>query len=176
MFTHSILCFCFFLIQAFKKYEILTRKRETEMLKEKETQRLEFLDEEKKPAAEVVVEGPPEFHIHDELPISLPPSAQESLPQFSCSATSSSSSNTNSISCKDQRKDAPVLTKDKVDDWEKVSDTYNGAEMENYKWSQSISDVDVRVPVPVGTTAKDVRVDIRSDYLKVELQKPTKKV
>lgn len=143
------------------------------MLKERETKRLEFLDEEKKPAQKMEVEEP-EIHIQDELPITLPPSAKEppSPPSTVTPSSSSSSSNPN----KDQRKDAPMLSKERVDDWEKVSDVFNGGEMKNYKWSQSITDVDVQVPVPKGTTAKNVRVDIRSDYLKVELQKPTKQV
>lgn len=122
------------------------------MLHEKETKRLESLDEK---------ESEPEIHIQDELPVTLPPPS------------------TNKPSPKpkeQQRKDAPILSKEEVEDWEKVSDIFNGAEMENYKWSQSINDIDVRVPVPEGTKAKDVKVDIRSDYLKVELRRPTAKV
>jgi len=53
-----------------------------------------------------------------------------------------------------------------------TSDTFNGAEMENYKWSQTISELEIKVFLPEGTSGKDVRVDIRSDYLKVEVFKP----
>lgn len=166
---------CFFL-QAFKKYEVLTRKREAEVMREKETKSLEFLEEEKKPAPKKVEVEEPEIHIQDELPITLPLSATEPLPPPPSSSASPSPSSQSSFSSKDARKDAPVLSKKKVDDWEKVSDVFNGAEMEDYKWSQTITDIDVRVPVPEGTTAKNVLVDIRSDHLKVRLQKPTKKV
>ena len=57
-----------------------------------------------------------------------------------------------------------------------VSDTYNGGEMENYKWSQTLTDLDVKVPVPKGTKSKDLRVEIKSDYLKVKQLRPEKKV
>ena len=145
-----------FFKQAFKKYEILTRKREAEILHEKETKSLESLDGGKEPAV-----AEPEIHIQDELPVTLPASASQPMPPKPQQV---------------DRKDAPVLSKEKVEDWEKVSDIFNGAEMENYKWSQSINDIDVRVPVPEGTKAKDVKVDIRSDHLKVALLRPTPKV
>lgn len=125
-------------------------------MREKETKRLESLDE-------VTTKEPAESdlpHIQDELPITLPPSSKAPA---------------KAKEQKDSRKDAPMLSKEKVEDWEKVSDVYNGAAMKNYKWSQTINDIDVRVPVPEGTTAKDVKVEIRSDYLKVELCRPTRK-
>lgn len=106
-------------------------------------------------------------HIQDELPITLPPNS---------SAAPTSKPSSKDKKDKSERKDAPVLSKEKVEDWEKVSDVYNGAAMENYKWSQTITDIDVKVPVPEGTAAKDVKVDIRNDYLKVELLRPTKEV
>ena len=57
-----------------------------------------------------------------------------------------------------------------------VSDTYNGGECQDYKWSQTLTDLDVRVPVPKGTKSKDVKVEIRSDSLRVEQLRPEKKV
>ena len=123
-------------------------------------------------------EPPEEEHIQDELPITLPDPAKLPIPSASLleeEARTKKGSKTEKDQ-KKERKDAPVLSKAEVEDWEKVSDIYNGAAMENYKWSQSITDIDVRVPVPEGTTAKDVKVDIRSDYLKVVLLKPSKQV
>lgn len=152
-------------LQAYKKYEILTRKRETEILHEKETKSLESLDDKGSNDEE------PEIDIQDELPVTLPPSSETPPP------TSKHDKDKKKDQKKvDLRKDAPVLSKEKVEDWEKVSDIYNGGEMENYKWSQTINDIDVRVPVPDGTKAKDVRVDIRSDHLKVELRRPSPQV
>ena len=57
-----------------------------------------------------------------------------------------------------------------------ISDTYNGGVLDNYKWSQTMTDIDVRVPIAPGTRAKDVTVEIKSDHLKVVLHKPEKKV
>lgn len=48
------------------------------------------------------------------------------------------------------------------------SDTYNGAYSEKYSWSQSIKDVDVKIPVgPEIKKGKDVIVDIQPNRLKV---------
>ena len=56
------------------------------------------------------------------------------------------------------------------------SDTYNGSQTEKYTWSQTMTDIDVRAPIPDGITAKDLRVEITKDRLKVELLKPERKV
>ena len=57
-----------------------------------------------------------------------------------------------------------------------ISDTYNGAALDDYKWSQTMTDIDVRVPVVPGTKGKDVTVEIKNDHLKVILHKPERKV
>ena len=123
---------------------------------------MESLDDDV--ADEVEVEPEPEIHIQDELPVTLPHSASPPPPPASSRKKKKP---------KKERKDAPVLSKEKVDDWEKVSDIYNGAVMDDYKWSQTINDIDVRITVPDGTVAKNVKIDIRSDHLKVELLRPT---
>ena len=48
--------------------------------------------------------------------------------------------------------------------------------MDNFKWSQTVTDIDVHVTVPEGITSKHVKVDIRSDHLKVELLSPEHQV
>jgi len=131
----------------------LTRKREAELEHEKEKKRLESLDD--------IVPHPQ-------------PVVEKNLQENTASAGSGDRSPSKDETT--DRKDAPILSKEKVEDWEKVSDIYNGGEMENYKWSQTITDIDVRVPVPEGTTAKDVKVDIRSDHMKVELRRPSPQV
>ena len=59
---------------------------------------------------------------------------------------------------------------------ELTSETYNGAVMDNYRWAQTITDLEIRIPVSDEVTARDVKVEIRNDYLKVELLKPEHKV
>jgi len=50
-----------------------------------------------------------------------------------------------------------------------ADETWNGAVTDNYTWSQTLTDLDVRVIVPKGTTAKDLKIDISSSNLKVVL-------
>ena len=59
---------------------------------------------------------------------------------------------------------------------ELTSETYNGAVMDNYRWAQTITDLEIRIPVSDEVTGKDLKVEIRNDYLKVELLKPEHQV
>ncbi|XP_062508121.1 nudC domain-containing protein 3-like isoform X2 [Corticium candelabrum] len=54
-------------------------------------------------------------------------------------------------------------------------DAYNGSVTDNYIWSQSLTDVDIKVLVPAGTRAKDVTVNISNQHLRVALKKPHEK-
>lgn len=56
------------------------------------------------------------------------------------------------------------------------SDAYNGATNENYVWSQTMTDIDIRVSVPKGTTGKDLKVNIKNDSLKIEILTPERQV
>lgn len=52
-----------------------------------------------------------------------------------------------------------------------TGDSYNGAVRENYRWSQSILDLDVQVPVPEYITkARDVRVNITATNVNVAVK------
>ena len=57
-----------------------------------------------------------------------------------------------------------------------ASDTYNGAQLDNYTWSQTLTDIDVRVPVDLSITAKDIKVDIKNDHLTVMVLRPERKL
>jgi hypothetical protein len=53
--------------------------------------------------------------------------------------------------------------------------TYNGAATDKYNWSQSIKNIDVQIELPKGTTAKQLIVDYKPKYLKIQIkgsQKP----
>ena len=50
-----------------------------------------------------------------------------------------------------------------------VDESWNGAVRDNYTWSQTLTDLDLRVIVPKGTTAKDLKIDITTSHLKVVL-------
>ena len=168
-------------MQAFKKYEILTRKRETEIMREEETKRIEQMTHDT---------------THDELPISLPappeaegtsketPSTENDThpPPSDTTPREPPSESVKERSEKDGEEPPKSKEKGGAERQERTaafnlsSDTYNGAVMDNYKWSQTVTDIDVRVPVPEGTTSKHVKVDIKSDHLKVELLSPEHQV
>ena len=53
------------------------------------------------------------------------------------------------------------------------SDTYNGTQTDKYSWSQTINDLDVKIPVgPSIKKGKDVSVDIQSNHLRVSIIEP----
>ncbi|PNF29974.1 NudC domain-containing protein 3 [Cryptotermes secundus] len=52
-----------------------------------------------------------------------------------------------------------------------AGDSYNGAVLDNYRWSQSLVDLDIQVPVPEYVTkAHDVRVNITATTLSVAVK------
>ena len=53
----------------------------------------------------------------------------------------------------------------------KEADCYNGAILEKYTWSQTIKDIDLKIPVPKCVQrARDVSVNIKNTYLRVALK------
>ncbi|XP_057310356.1 nudC domain-containing protein 3-like [Hydractinia symbiolongicarpus] len=52
------------------------------------------------------------------------------------------------------------------------NDCFNGGKTDRYTWSQSISDVDILIPVPSFVKkSKDLSIDIKPEHLKVRLKK-----
>jgi len=45
----------------------------------------------------------------------------------------------------------------------------NGGETEDYKWTQTIDEVHVLIDVPQSVKGKNIKVDIKMEYLKVEI-------
>ena len=51
------------------------------------------------------------------------------------------------------------------------NDCFNGGITDKYSWSQTISDVDIKIPVPNNIKkAKDVLVEIKGDSVKASLK------
>ncbi|KAJ7278097.1 hypothetical protein O6H91_Y385200 [Diphasiastrum complanatum] len=46
----------------------------------------------------------------------------------------------------------------------------NGADLEKYSWTQTLSEVTVHIPIPVGTKSKAIACDIKKNKLKVGLK------
>ncbi|CAI8016867.1 Nuclear movement protein nudc [Geodia barretti] len=57
-----------------------------------------------------------------------------------------------------------------------TSDVYNGADMDSYQWSQTVTEVEIKVGLEEGTTAKHVKVDIQNERIRVEILHPEHKV
>ena len=164
------------LLQAFKKYEILTRKREAEIMREEETQKVERMSQMLPPQST----GKPDFTretSEDELPIMVPEDTSrdgegEGGGREGGGATESvtppkleTAAETKEKSIKKDSKGQ----KERATAFNYTSDVYNGADMDEYKWSQTMTEVEIKVALPENTSAKHVRVDIRNEYLKVEI-------
>ncbi len=70
----------------------------------------------------------------------------------------------------------PKKTNEEEEALKLSSDAYNGSKTEKYVWAQTVSDIDIRVPVPMATTGKDLKVDIKIDTLKIEILRPQREV
>lgn len=66
-------------------------------------------------------------------------------------------------------KEEPKPKSQAVKDMEKIS-TYNGDTTDKYNWSQNIQEVTVQIPVPEGTPARMIDVQIRPKRLLVKLK------
>lgn len=60
-----------------------------------------------------------------------------------------------------------MVSKDK-----KVEDinTYNGGKTDHYSWSQSVTDVTIGVRLPQHTKSRDLKIDFKSQHIKVYLK------
>ncbi|KAI6659993.1 NudC domain-containing protein 3-like [Oopsacas minuta] len=68
--------------------------------------------------------------------------------------------------------DSGVETTKKKVQQSTAEDTYNGGVTDTYRWSQTLTELDVLVDLPVVSKAKDVTVIIQNTHLKVTVKKP----
>jgi hypothetical protein len=169
--------------QAFKKYEILTRKREAEIMREEETQKVEKMSLEVLPPKSAKKPDSTRGANEDELPIVIPEDPSQGGEGGGGGGQSTESTTppkkAPAAGTKEKKKSAKKVSKgqkDRTTAFNYTSDVFNGGDMDAYKWSQTITEVEIKVVLPENTTGKHVRVDIRSDYLKIEILKPEHKV
>lgn len=166
--------------QAFKKYEILTRKREAEIMREEETKKVERMSQptpsspaddsiksEKKTATNDMEP--------DELPVVVPGNSPPTKAEEERAHTDKKEV---TVKEKTEPKKEMVTAdkKERAKAFNYTSDVYNGGDMKDYKWSQTATEVEIKVALSEQTIAKHVKVDIRSDHIKVEILHPEKKV
>ena len=185
-------------MQAFKKFEILTRKREAEIMREEETKKVNKMAPSK-PSISVTggtktPESQPTEASVDELPIVVPGAGavshdnQEGGKGAEAGVKQGAESvgvaqPTVSVITTEEKRTSPKkdveeyrTKQERVKAFNYTSDVYNGGEMDTYNWSQTVTEVEIKVVLPRTTAAKDVRVDIRSDRIKVEILKPEHQV
>ncbi|XP_017255784.1 protein BOBBER 2 [Daucus carota subsp. sativus] len=46
----------------------------------------------------------------------------------------------------------------------------NGLDMDNYSWGQSLQEVNINIPVPLGTKSRDIVLEMKKNHLKVGLK------
>lgn len=98
-----------------------------------------------------------------------PSTKASSAPTTDRSSTAGSSAQPQEQSSKPKRGKPPAKAADEPA--VSSSDSYNGSRTDRYTWSQSLTDVDMRIPLPPGTKASQLIVDIQSSSLTVQLRK-----
>ena len=48
-----------------------------------------------------------------------------------------------------------------------IPNSNNGGQTDTYSWEQSLAELTVNIPIPAGTTSKQLTVDIQKEHLKV---------
>ena len=137
-----------FITQAFKHQEVVAQKLEAQRLQRETRKAIDRMDRED---LEVEDQKEEKETVHTEPKPILLDSTPEPKPVTS---------------------EVPKESTAAIKEAFKAADTYNGAEMDDYKWSQTVWDIELIIQVAEGTTAKDITVDIRPDHLKVEAQDP----
>lgn len=129
---------------------------------------------------------PQTTNAEDELPIAVPNEAegdQERERKGEASLPPTKEVLTKEVVVEGKEKKSPKkdsdehqLKKERTKAFNYTSDTFNGGDMGTYKWSQTVTEIEIKVSLHEGATGKHVRVDISNDHLKVEVLKPERKV
>lgn len=164
------------LLSAYQKYDDLTRKDDEE--REKILQQKLQQESAVPPAAKIV-------EISSEPETASTASAKSTSQQKTGTANSGPSVGTEvsdpqpqsnpspedskpgtSKSSKTEEEDPELVAKQKV--FQSNPESYNGAIRDNYTWSQSITDVDIRIKIPKYIVkGRDVKVEIDKKHIKV---------
>ena len=75
--------------------------------------------------------------------------------------------NEGSVDVKDEKKDEE---EDEADKGKLSPNAGNGCDLPNYKWTQTLQEVELKVPLPIKVKARDVIVEFQKKHLKVGLK------
>jgi len=81
---------------------------------------------------------------------------------------SETSAKENSVKTEDDKKDGEE--EDEEDKGKMKPNAGNGADLPNYKWTQTLEEIELRVPLPMAVKAKDVVVNLAKKSLKLGLK------
>lgn len=164
------------LLSAYQKYDDLTRKDDEE--REKILQRKLQQESAVPPAAKIVeISSEPETastasakSTSQQKSVTANPSpsvrTEVSDPQPQSNPSPEDSKPGTSKSTKTEEEDPELVAKQKV--FQSNPESYNGAIRDNYTWSQSITDVDIRIKIPKYIVkGRDVKVEIDKKHIKV---------
>ena len=172
----GILC----VVQAFKKYEILMRKKEAEIMREEETKKAEQMSKLPSSSSPGAVGVSSSEEREDSNKQSTSAKESEASDVSRGSKKGGGSEKSSAAEKKKQPEEGggggDREKKERAKAFNYSSDVYNGADMESYKWSQTVKEVEIKVALPEKTTGKQVKVDIQSDRLRVEILRPEPKV
>lgn len=157
------------LVEKFKKYEHIAYERHADEIREREEQdrlrkeRLKKKKEEEEKAAQKIVE------VDDEEASRI---MAENKSKKEVAQVDEDEEKKKEIAAKIEQK---VAEKAKESDAEEEEDktkikpnSGNGADLENYKWTQTLQEIELSIPVgPVRVKARDCAIDIQKKHLKV---------